>query len=90
MLYTIPLWSQTILPSVPIVIKCQCYYYSGMVRPTDQERIITENWFVSHSSQEEETCRTTWGRSRISKEAEGMGEPMAGSFVVLPREGMGE
>lgn len=38
--------------SIPCVFKCRCHYYSGIVRPTDQEMIGNEK-SVCYGSQEE-------------------------------------
>lgn len=43
-----------------IVFKCRFYYYSGVVRPTDQETRAIEKT-VCYNSQEEEACYTTQG-----------------------------
>lgn len=55
--------------SISCVFKCRCHYYSGIVRPTDQEMIGIEK-SVCYGSEEE---RTTWESTRVSWKTEQVG-----------------
>lgn len=55
-----------------LVLKCRLYYYSGMVRQTDQKTAAVEK-FVTHSCQEEEAtilCRATRGSTEVARRQE--------------------
>lgn len=56
------------------VLKCKFYYYSGLVKPTDQELITIEKIVCYSQFPREGACHTgraTQGSTRVIQEAEG-------------------
>lgn len=69
-------------------LKYRLYHYLGMMSPTDQEMIVTENIVcysqISREGGHTTPCRTTWGSIQ---EAEKMGRDVSRKNVTLVGKG---
>lgn len=67
------------------VLKPRFYYYSGTVRPTDQE-IVTIEEFVANSPQEKGApmpCHAMWGSTRLVRRQKEWGRNQERAFLVV-------